>query len=436
MAFLGPELITSDLLNWDVAFLGTDCLPLCDLPLAPGFPGAESALQDPSTQPVWHATCISAVLSLVLIDGGPSPSQTGLQLLVTPPSSPDSAFPASPEHAVESVPSNGAGLHQFIKAEPDLAGMGSGASEDGDGCDAMPTAKWARTEAAGAGGLGAQDSLSLEEQSAKKQRRMLKNRESACLSRKRKKEYVETLEKQVSDSAHERESMINRISALENENARLKLELDEYRAGRKPRNPVTTAAATTTCVLAFLALFSLFASPTAPPALPTASRALAPLGRPLKPVESSVSQAVQLRVSAQETRVDDMEAWRQLQRAKLLDSETENTSTDVTLPSAEQNSTMLPVFRLSADYNAAMLHSLQRRPDTAYVLCTEVRVLSASSPSDTPRLSLIMPAPRIQTPAKNETLFTGDAVQIDCDILQSTPMTVNSNSSMHVRVRS
>lgn len=42
---------------------------------------------------------------------------------------------------------------------------GSGASEDGDGCDAMPTAKWARTEAAGAG-LGVQDSLSLEEQAS------------------------------------------------------------------------------------------------------------------------------------------------------------------------------------------------------------------------------------------------------------------------------
>ena len=48
----------------------------------------------------------------------PHNPKTGLQLLVTPPSSPDSAFPASPEHAVEPVPSNG--MASPILATPNL----------------------------------------------------------------------------------------------------------------------------------------------------------------------------------------------------------------------------------------------------------------------------------------------------------------------------
>lgn len=409
MAFLGPELTTSDLLNWDgtLSFLGSDLPPLCDLPIGNLFPS--DALPEVTSQPL------------------------SIAMTISPPSSPDSAFPASPQHSTSSgttVVTGMANLTQFMKTEQDLSGMASGGS-DGEGY----STKWARTDSCGGTPF---DSRSVEEQSAKKQRRMLKNRESAHLSRKRKKEYVETLEKQVADSTQDRESMVSRIALLESENQRLRQELDEYRAGRKPHSPVATAAATTTCVLAFLALFSLFVSPTATPALPTPTRALAPLGlaRTLQTTDVAASQGMLVRVPApvRETHVDDMEAWRQLQRAKLLDSQTETTSTDVTVPSHEQNSTLLPVFRLSADYNAAMLHSLQRRPDTAYVLCTEVRVLSAAAPSDTPRLSVIMPAPRLQAPSKNATVLTRDAVQIDCDILQSTPLSVNNNSTAQMRV--
>ena len=90
---------------------------------------------------------------------------------------------------------------------------------------------------------------------------MLKNRESASLSRKRKKEHVDTLEKKCADAIADRSALLLRIAALETENQRLRQqkELEGVRSS-KPRAVATGV----TCLLAFMTVFSLFSSPITP----------------------------------------------------------------------------------------------------------------------------------------------------------------------------
>lgn len=59
----------------------------------------------------------------------------------------------------------------------------------------------------------------------KRQRRMAKNRESASLSRKRKKEYVETLEHSIAELVGDKEKLAKRVSELEQENKKLREQL-------------------------------------------------------------------------------------------------------------------------------------------------------------------------------------------------------------------
>jgi hypothetical protein len=74
--------------------------------------------------------------------------------------------------------------------------------------------------------LMAQRQLSPEEmKELKRQRRLIKNRESAQASRQRKKNYVETLEAQVTNLATENANLKERITSLSTENARLKEEV-------------------------------------------------------------------------------------------------------------------------------------------------------------------------------------------------------------------
>lgn len=90
----------------------------------------------------------------------------------------------------------------------------------------------------------------------KRQQRMIKNRESACLSRRKKKEYVTSLEAQVKDLTHEKQklqventSLKIRLSQLEKENENLK---------RGVRIP---SAKKTTALLAVLLMISLNLGP-------------------------------------------------------------------------------------------------------------------------------------------------------------------------------
>jgi hypothetical protein len=74
--------------------------------------------------------------------------------------------------------------------------------------------------------LTAQRELTPEERKEfKRQRRLIKNRESAQASRIRKKKYIETLEAQVTTLATENTNLKERITSLTSENAKLKEEV-------------------------------------------------------------------------------------------------------------------------------------------------------------------------------------------------------------------
>lgn len=75
-----------------------------------------------------------------------------------------------------------------------------------------------------------------EEQEAhvKRQRRLLKNRESAQVSRIKKKRYVEELEDRVQELSNKTEALLAKFSKLQQENEELSKELETYRAGGVP----------------------------------------------------------------------------------------------------------------------------------------------------------------------------------------------------------
>ncbi|XP_050414952.1 cyclic AMP-dependent transcription factor ATF-6 alpha [Patella vulgata] len=98
---------------------------------------------------------------------------------------------------------------------------------------------------------------SADMKNVKRQQRMIKNRESASLSRKRKKEYLTTLEAQINGYntenkklKQENDSLKKKVCALQNENERL-----------KRLNGITSNKKTTTCLLAILVMLSVNLAP-------------------------------------------------------------------------------------------------------------------------------------------------------------------------------
>jgi len=107
----------------------------------------------------------------------------------------------------------------------------------------------------------------------RKQRRMMKNRESACLSRRKKKEYVDKLEKLVADGDRDRAALRERVGSLEEENGRLRARLaamdsvvdgmPSVRAAvqAKIAGASTPTKAGVSCVMAVLFCVALFGGP-------------------------------------------------------------------------------------------------------------------------------------------------------------------------------
>ncbi|XP_035662554.1 cyclic AMP-responsive element-binding protein 3-like protein 1 [Branchiostoma floridae] len=99
-----------------------------------------------------------------------------------------------------------------------------------------------------------------EEKSLKKVRRKIKNKISAQESRRKKKEYVDQLEKRVENFTHENNELRKKCNTLESSNKTLLVQLQKLQAlvNRVPRPCRTNATQTGTCLMVLVVFFAIF----------------------------------------------------------------------------------------------------------------------------------------------------------------------------------
>eukprot|EP00040_Diaphanoeca_grandis_P016761 m.86890 g.86890 ORF g.86890 m.86890 type:complete len:546 (-) comp26012_c0_seq1:194-1831(-) len=327
----------------------------------------------------------------------------------------------------------------------------------------------------------------MDEQTLKKQRRMLKNRESAMLSRKRKKAMMEGLEaenaKLVSEKlalAKDKENLGVQVKQLETENAQLRAELTKYRPPSSSSSTVLGVlngnGKTTTLLMCVLCL-GLFRGPTSMLQTQSSQLARTPTineryGRTLQSAEalsspvplsktmhshqrhhhqhesktieqtSIVSDKTELQVHQQLVgRLKNMSRSRMTDQSAIdHDGRALSSGTDLVASSGshiqrvQQDWEIPPVFRLPNPLNAKQIRSFQKRSDTSYLFVTEVQMIAAATlnADGVPRMSVVMPAPDSE-PTRARTNVNASSlslVQIDCSVADSRAIQLASNSSV------
>lgn len=290
------------------------------------------------------------------------------------------------------------------------------------------------------------------EQLVKKARRMQKNRESAAVSRQKKKEHVETLERSVQALVVDKENLQKRVTELEGENKSLRDEVTELRnqlgsAAPRPKTGVLTSSVKLMACLLCVGLVTVSQGPA------SVSHEVVPLrssttGRTLKsfdaPILTSPSTRetrgdVQDRPSKTKQRDDEATLKHQRWIARHLNfsatrrdkGDASDTGTDLVAVNVQEMSEDRgpPILRLGTSYGPALFESVQQRPDHSYVFCTEMQMVAAQqlAPDGVPRMSLIMPTPdtvAAATPAKNGSLPAVSLLQVDCAVEDSKFVTV------------
>lgn len=294
------------------------------------------------------------------------------------------------------------------------------------------------------------------DQTVKKARRMQKNRESAMLSRQRKKAHLDGLETTNKNLADEnlrlrtdKEKLSQKVLHLEGENSALREEINRLKG--LPSTASSTGVLTSfngkTTLMACLMCFAFFGNPAgtlnnyrngSPLALnrPHAP-SLAPeryhTGRTLQSVadidemNTAVSaNTIPAAAVGEERRVDridttsttpdhegqlrkdmqnvqhQIESHFNLSDFNAVDTPTAK-GTDL-VPANARSSDMdsvhgewpvPPVFRLRNGLTGRQMRSFRKRTDTSYVFCTEVQIISAASLNEDgiPRMSVLMPGP-------------------------------------------
>lgn len=295
----------------------------------------------------------------------------------------------------------------------------------------------------------------------KKHRRMLKNRQSASLSRRRKKEYLENLEEQNnalaeenarlkdlltrqggnSNSSEELKKQRLRLQQLETENATLRKQLAAATAS-KASGASGPGMKTGTALMMCMLCFALFSGIATPPS--QRNSALAPhfAGRTLQGVTPAVVRPTRMLLEAAASK-DDSETPSALSRPSAVvpvkkqrfsnettildDTEVEvyeDGSTSLERKSANQTSGDLDMitdmlsfsedssimhsmanYKLSGGFPAFIKEMVSNTPKSSYVLCSECVFLKGSSPNE---LSLIMPS----STGDEEAAF----VKLDCEV--------------------
>jgi hypothetical protein len=302
----------------------------------------------------------------------------------------------------------------------------------------------------------------------KKHRRMLKNRQSASLSRRRKKEYLEKMEERNnalaeenarlkdllirqggngnsnSNSSEELKKQRLRLQQLETENATLRKQLGAATAS-KASGAGGPGMKTGTALMMCMLCFALFSGIATPPS--QRNSALAPhfAGRTLQGVTPAVVRPTRMLLEAA-TSKDDSETPSALSRPSAVvpvkkqrfsnettildDTEVEvyeDGTTSLERKSANQTSAAqvnkdmitdmlsfsedgsimhsMANYKLSGGFPAFIKEMVSNTPKSSYVLCSECVFLKGSSPNE---LSLIMPS----STGDEEAAF----VKLDCEV--------------------
>lgn len=315
-----------------------------------------------------------------------------------------------------------------------------------------------------------------DEQTVKKMRRMQKNRESAMLSRQRKKAHLDGLESSNAKLREEnvrltadKENLQQKVKSLEAENTQLREQLAKHATLGSTGG---LGAVSKTTLMACLLCFGLYANPMGP-VTSTGSRSLSVttrevpslgsqfhVGRTLKSLDSRATamMAEPLRSNANpdvtpqsggnghEVAVSHSDLRNHF---NLSDYHPEvrsdgkpdaSAGTDLVaagstsgMDSMQGDWTVPPVFRLRNGLTARQMRSFRKRTDTSYVFCTEVQIISAATLNEDgiPRMSVVMPAPE-SSPVGNNGTSSQDfsMVQVDCNVAGSKAIQLSGNSTM------
>ncbi|EDQ92534.1 uncharacterized protein MONBRDRAFT_22289 [Monosiga brevicollis MX1] len=310
----------------------------------------------------------------------------------------------------------------------------------------------------------------------KKERRMLKNRESASLSRKRKKEYLETLEHQLHDAQQQLGRAQHQIQQLQNDNHVLREQLANYHgfvnsqpslqqqfAAFASQRPARTAAATVMlaallCV-AFVGapgsnlLLRGVEGPTSPMAVTggawhartlqaaqkvpllahvhnAPSDTVYPLGLHHDHLTSSLRDGPPRAMPSNMLNPLLKMHEHALEERMMLDGvriPTPEPGHQSLVDPEEEELDGVPTLRIGHNQRDALETTVHRKDDTSYIFCTEVKVISAQAASSRSRLSLIVPTTTLDD-LDNE----GEAahlMQIDCDVV-GTKLIATENATV------
>lgn len=272
-----------------------------------------------------------------------------------------------------------------------------------------------------------------EERQLKKQRRLVKNRESAQLSRLRKKMYIEELEKKVNALTQDNEHLSKQIAAISTDRNKLQQEvlylqsiikqqqpnanlgtLTTQVAGKKTYNPKNVKAASV-CLLIVLFSFGILFKAANPNVslLPAISEDISFTGRTLKSLSDSIStvshipvdSSLQIRKEAllpvKSEPLDDTRAHSAKRSATLADSpraddkrkrmKIADDSSEVIAPS----DSLVPVSSQSQVEKVSneLAYNIRDKPNTSYIYCSEAQHIAPAVTSSTPEtVALLIPS--------------------------------------------
>eukprot|EP00039_Didymoeca_costata_P021943 m.3307 g.3307 ORF g.3307 m.3307 type:complete len:504 (+) comp2732_c0_seq1:207-1718(+) len=298
----------------------------------------------------------------------------------------------------------------------------------------------------------------LSKDEIKKHRRMLKNRQSASLSRRRKKEYLESLEGRnrmlTEENTKLKEALSKRnnpkedlrkqkqkLEELEAENRSLRAQLEV--AGIKP-NTGSNQMHTGTALLVCLLCFGLFAGLGSPGGVSNSLSINTRVGRTLQQSNKVVpmlleassrnslkqqpsdlvlptvsNQTMPSQILAEDGHVLHDKAPEGIQTPNMTSVSTDKNQT--TFPKFENtkevsfvnNDHLMPTlstYKLSGGFPSSVKEMISKTPKSSYVLCSECVFVRGSSPT---ALSLIMPSGKeIDSTLEQDSAF----VKLDCEV--------------------